>query len=127
MDHDLVVRQKMTERYLLGELDPEIRDEFEGHYFGCRECALDVHAGSLLIEESKAVLAETPQPVPTNAPVPAPGRLGWLRPVFALPVLALLLAVIGYQNLVTYPRMQMALDSPRVLPWASVNIGTYGS
>jgi len=33
MDHDAVVRQKMTERYLLGELDSETRDEFEEHFF----------------------------------------------------------------------------------------------
>jgi hypothetical protein len=36
-------------------------------------------------------------------------------------------AVIGYQNLVTYPKMQAAVNSPRVLPWASVNVGTWGS
>jgi hypothetical protein len=39
----------------------------------------------------------------------------------------LLLAVIGYQNLVTYPHLQRALNSPRVLPWALVNVGTWGS
>jgi hypothetical protein len=44
-----------------------------------------------------------------------------------VPVLAGLLAVIGYQNLVTYPRMQQALNRPQLLPWASVNVGTYGS
>ena len=31
MDHDTVVRQKLTERYLLNELDPEARDNFEEH------------------------------------------------------------------------------------------------
>src|SRR5450631_2029029 len=58
MDHDVVVRQKMTERYLLDELDPAARDEFEEHFFDCADCALDVHAGALFVEQSKVVLAE---------------------------------------------------------------------
>jgi hypothetical protein len=132
MDHDMVVRQKMTERYLLGELDPAARDEFEEHFFDCRDCALDVHAGALFVEQSKVVLAEKPELVaaglPATAPVPAkPGWLAWLRPAVVVPVMVMLLAVIGYQNLVIYPQMQQALNSPQVLPWASVNVGTYGS
>ena len=132
MDHDMVVRQKMTERYLLGELDPAARDEFEEHFFDCADCALDVHAGSLFVEQSKVVLAEKPELVaaglPATAPVPAkPGWLAWLRPAVVVPVMVMLLAVIGYQNLVIYPQMQQALNSPQVLPWASVNVGTYGS
>jgi hypothetical protein len=132
MDHDRVVRQKMTERYLLDELDPEARDEFEEHFFDCRDCALDVHAGALLVEQSKVALAETTErtsaALPVTAPIPVkPGWLAWLRPVFAVPVMALLLAVIGYQNLVTYPQLQQALNSPQVMPWAAVNVGTWGS
>lgn len=140
MDHDLVVRQQMTERYLLDELDPEARHEFEEHFFDCPDCASDVRAGALFVEHSKVALARDSAPVPgsqpASAPVPAPA--GWfaglraglrnmLRPAFAVPVMAVLLAVIGYQNLVTYPQMQQALNRPQVLPWAQVNVGTYGS
>jgi hypothetical protein len=132
MDHDMVVRQKMTERYLLDELDSEARDEFEEHFFDCRDCALDVHAGALFVEQSKAALAETTERIsaalPVTAPIPVkPGWLALLRPVFVVPVMALLLAVIGYQNLVTYPQLQQALNSPQVMPWAAVNVGTWGS
>src|SRR5205807_674085 len=132
MDHDVVVRQKMTERYLLGELDPDARDEFEEHFFDCPDCALDVRAGASFVEQSKAVFAEKSEPVsaglPVTDPIPArPGWFAWLRPAFAAPVMVLLLAVIGYQNLVTYPQMLQAVNSPRVLPWASVNVGTWGS
>src|SRR3981189_562587 len=132
MDHDMVVRQKMTERYLLNELDPGARDEFEEHFFDCKDCAFDVHAGALFVEQSKVVLADKPEPVaaglPATAAVPAKsGWLAWLRPAVAVPVMVLLLAVIGYQNLVIYPQLQQALNSPQVLPWASVNVGTYGS
>jgi hypothetical protein len=132
MDHDVVVRMKMTERYLLGELDPDARDEFEAHFFDCPDCALDVRAGASFVEQSKVVLAENAQPVSAQLPVTAPsaakpGWFTWLRPAFAIPLMVLLLAVISYQNLVTYPRMQQALNSPQVLPWASVNVGTWGS
>jgi Putative zinc-finger len=136
MDHDMVVRQKMTERYLLDELDPEARDEFEEHFFDCRDCALDVHAGALFVEQSKVALAETTERISAALPVtaPIPVKPGWLtllrpvlRPVFAVPAMAFLLAVIGYQNLVTYPQLQQALNSPQVMPWASVNVGTWGS
>ncbi len=132
MDHDLVVRQKVTEKYLLGELDPEARLEFEEHFFECPDCALDIRAGALFVEQSKIVLAEKSVPVsvglPVTVPAPAkPGWFAWLRPAFAAPVLALLLAVVGYQNLVTYPRLHQALNRPQVLPFAAVNVGTWGS
>jgi hypothetical protein len=137
MDHDAVVRQKMTERYLLNELDPAAKDEFEEHFFDCRDCALDVRAGAMFVEQSKVALAENsaersrPIPMPVS-PVPVHRR--WLarlapvlRPAFTVPIFSLLLAVIGYQNLVTYPHLQQALNTPQVLPWTSVNVGTYGS
>ncbi|HZW95438.1 MAG TPA: zf-HC2 domain-containing protein [Candidatus Eremiobacteraceae bacterium] len=132
MDHDVVVREKMTEKYLLEELDPKLKDEFEEHFFDCPECALDVRAGSEFVSGSKIVLAESPEPVLVPAAIPAPppfnrGWFAWLRPAIAAPVFALLLAVIGYQNLVTYPQLRSALTQPQVLPWASVNVGTYGA
>jgi hypothetical protein len=140
MDHDTVVRQKMTERYLLDELDARARDEFEEHYFDCTDCAADVHAGALFVEQSKIELAENPSLGVARRPVmlPGPPEPGWLaalhaglhnmlRPALVAPVMILLLAVVGYQNLVTYPHLQQALTMPQVLPWASVNVGTYGS
>lgn len=57
MDHNEAVRQKATERYLLDELDPDVRDQFEEHLFDCRDCALDVRAAAMLVEQSKVVLA----------------------------------------------------------------------
>jgi putative zinc finger protein len=129
MDHDVVVGQKMTERYLLNELDPEVRDEFEEHFFDCPVCALDVRAGAMFVEQSKVVLAE--KPIEASAPPPArvvkPGWFAWLRPAFTVPVMALLLAVIGYQNLVMNPRSAQSLKGAGVVPYALLNIGTWGS
>jgi hypothetical protein len=42
-------------------------------------------------------------------------------------VLALLLAVVGYQNLVTYPHLMQAANQPQVGPWASINVSTRGT
>src|ERR1700758_4715067 len=108
MNHELVVRQKMTERYLLDELDPQQRDEFEDHLFDCPECALDVRAGATFVEQSKAILAESaPETATVRVPVSVPVKpvwFAWLRPVFAAPALALLFVIAGYQYLVRVPR-----------------------
>jgi hypothetical protein len=132
MDHDLVVRQQMTEKYLLGELEPDARLKFEEHFFDCSECALDVRAGDLFVQQAKGVLAADTVPVSSKMPATAPvlvvrGWFAWLRPAFAGPALALLLVVVGYQNLVTYPQLQRALNRPRVPSFASLNVGTWGS
>src|ERR1039457_3729809 len=138
MDHDAVVRQNMTERYLLNELDPEARDEFEEHYFDCPDCAADVQAGALFVEqskvvlgseESKGILSERPAASPVQVPVPVPASSGWftwLRPVFAVPVLALLLAVIGYQNRAN-SHLQQVANSPQLLASAVVNVNVRGT
>jgi Putative zinc-finger len=129
MDHDLVVREKLTEKYLLNELAPAERDEFEEHYFVCTECARDIHAASEFVEHSKVVLAENDEPAFATSGArqqPSGGWFAWLRPAFAAPALALLLLVVGYQNLVTYPSLRSAVTHPHVLPWAAVTVGTWG-
>jgi hypothetical protein len=130
MDHNEAVRQKATEKYLLNELDPELRDQFEEHLFDCQDCALDVRSAAMFVEHSKIVLAEPTAPSLVREPAVArakPGWFAWFRPAFAVPVLALLLAVIGYQNFVTYPNLIQAENQPQVGPWASVNISTRGA
>jgi len=129
MDHEEAVREKATERYLLNELDPDLRDRFEEHLFDCQECALDVRAAAMFVEQSKTVLAERPQVSAVRVPVAVPARAPWwwLRPALVAPILAVLLTVILYQNLVTYPTLKEAANRPQVLPWASINISTRGT
>jgi len=130
MDHNEAVRQNATERYLLDELDPEVRDQFEEHLFECQDCALDLRAGAMFVEQTKVILAEPPavsEARVTAAATAKPGWLTWLRPAFAVPVLALLLAVIGYQNFVTYPSLVATANQPQVGPWTSVNVSTRGT
>jgi hypothetical protein len=130
MDHSEALQQRATEKYLLNELDPDLRDQFEDHLFDCQDCALDLRAAAMFVEQSKIVLAESPvtSAVSVSAAYPAKstGWFAWLRPAFAVPVMALLLAVIGYQNFVTYPKLMQAANEPQVAPWASVNVSTRG-
>jgi Putative zinc-finger len=131
MDHDVVVREKMTEKYLLEELDPELRDEFEEHYFDCPDCTRDVRAASQFVEHSRIILASEPVAAPEAANqlqrVSRTGWFAWFRPAFAVPALALLLVVVAYQNLVTLPQMTKSANQPQLLPAATLNLLTYGS
>src|ERR1700729_3257474 len=39
MDCETVARENIPERYLAGALDPQLREQWELHYFGCDHCA----------------------------------------------------------------------------------------
>lgn len=129
MDHSESIRLMAAEKYLLGELTPELQDQFEAHFFECQECALDVRAGAALVEHSKVVLAQPPLAVsPARVPVAATANwFRWFRPALIVPVLAALLILVAYQNLVTYPQLKQLASSPQILPWASINVSTRGT
>jgi len=55
MDHNEALRIQAAEKYVLGELPPPLRDEFEEHYFECEECALDVNAVAGFVDNVRAV------------------------------------------------------------------------
>jgi len=122
MNHDEAIRIMGTEQYLLNELSPELREQFEEHFFDCPECAADVRAGALFLEQTKAVFAAEAAAPRREVPAVAtakPSWWAWLRPAIAAPALALLLAIIIYQN---WPSHQ----NPQVLQAAYVNIGSRG-
>ncbi|HEY6446997.1 MAG TPA: zf-HC2 domain-containing protein [Acidobacteriaceae bacterium] len=125
MDHSEAVRMMATERYLLGELSPDLREAFEGHLFVCEECAVDVRAGAALIEGMKA---EFSAPALAGAAGRATTQrrawFAWLRPAFAVPAFAVLLLVMGYQNLTLIPSLRSAARQPRITPWATLHVGT---
>jgi hypothetical protein len=126
MDHATVIREKITEKYLLSELQPTVRDEFEEHFFDCPDCARDIRAASEFVEQSKVVLEEKVAWVPKPAPA-SQGWRAWFRPMLVVPVLAMLLAVIAYQRFVSLPQLTEAVNKPQILPAATVNLLTYGS
>ena len=59
MNHDEAIRLKAAEKYLLGELSAELRDQYEDHYFGCAECAQDIRTGAVFIDNARDVLIAT--------------------------------------------------------------------
>ena len=104
IDHEACVRQRMAERYLLGELPPAERAAFEEHYFGCEECAEEVRTGFELRENARSIFAEEARQ----------RRFAWIP----LAACLALLFVTGLQNLVVLPqlRKQIAgLHRPQVL------------
>ena len=120
MDHDLAVKSQACEKYLLGELSPDLRDAYEEHYFSCAECAAQLRMAAELIGAGQHIFAKTPDLAASAPAVREPdGWSRWLRPAFAIPVMAGLLLIVGYQNVVLIPQLQQS-QSPRVLPMFSL-------
>ncbi len=119
-----------AEKYLLDEFDPEERDAFEEHLFSCDECAQDVRAGAALMKHGREIFAqEEVAEVRAAAPARPPRRewFNWLRPAFAVPVFALMLGVVTFQNLVQFPALEhslVAMNSPAILPSADLHSGS---
>jgi Putative zinc-finger len=116
MNHDDALRMSVSEKYLLNELSPELRAEFEEHFFDCHECAMDVSAGDAFIQQATQEL---------RAPAwqPARKRNFLWSPALAWGAMAALALVIVYQNVVTFPRMKREVASvsePAVMPSISL-------
>jgi anti-sigma factor RsiW len=134
MNHDEAVQEMATERYLLDELSPELREAFEEHMFDCQECAFDVRAGNVFLTEAKvqlpAIVALAAQAEPA-LPEPRQPKKPWWSfltvPAFTVPAFATLLAVIAFQNVSTIPSLRSAATEPRMLPWSSLHMGTRGA
>lgn len=128
MDHKDALRLNATERYLLNELDPDQLDQFEEHLFDCPECALDLRAAAMFVEQGKTVLAE-PATAAREVQTTRSNKswFAWLRPVYAVPALALLLLAVGYQNLVELPVLRSKVSLPEVMPSVTMNIATRGA
>ena len=125
MEHTDAIRDFLAEKYLLGELTPEVREQFEEHIFECQECSDDVRAGASLIEHLKGVLstqASTPLAVSAKKFQPK-WTLTWMRPAFALAAVAGLLAVVGFQAFFVQPALKREIaqaDAPHILPSTSL-------
>jgi hypothetical protein len=128
MDHNEASQLMASEKYLLDELSPDEVEAFEEHLFACHQCSTDVRAGSLFLEHCKVELA-APAAVGVLAgsrDAKGLGWFSWLRPAFAVPAMAVLLLVIGYQNLVTLPQLAKTGHQPHLLPGIVVHLDTLG-
>jgi hypothetical protein len=112
MDHNEAVRLQAAEKYVLGELPQNLREDYEDHYFECAECALDLKAVAAFVDTSREVLRAQPENSTDRSSVAAGGGwFAWLRPVVAVPVFAALLLIIGYQNTVTIPQAKQGASA----------------
>jgi hypothetical protein len=129
MEHTDAIQLQAVEKYVLGELSPALRNEFEAHYFDCPECSLNVRAGVAFAAATRQYFAEVP--VPAVAPTPASaGWFAWLKPLVVVPTFAALLLLIGYQNFVSIPRLRQSnnVADVEVRPWFTlVNASVHGS
>jgi len=103
MDHNETIRLQAAVKYVLGELSPAQREEYEEHYFDCAECAVDIKALATFADTTRELLRRERE----TQWVPEPARggwLSWLQPVVAVPAMAALLLIIAYQNTVTIPQ-----------------------
>ncbi len=123
MNHQDATQSMAVEKYVLNELPPELRAEFEEHYFECTECANDLRATTAFLDAAKAEFknASVTKPLPAAA---TKKRGPWLRrPGFVMPALAACLLFIAYQNTVVVPRLHQQIaqfSAPEILPSVSL-------
>jgi hypothetical protein len=117
MEHDRAVETQAVERYLLGEMTPDEREEFEEHYFACAECARDVRAAARFRANARDILRN---PEEFSAADLEPHG-GWWRFPTLIPLAAAFAfaGIVAYQNAVTIPDLRtpqfpetLTLDGP---------------
>jgi hypothetical protein len=115
MEHTQAIQLKAAERYVLGELPSDLREQYEEHFFSCVECAEEVNLAAAFVENSRAAMGSEPVMPPVRLPVTVtqrPATSGWLgvflRPSFAVPVFAALLLLVAYQEFLVIPRWKGA-------------------
>jgi hypothetical protein len=131
MDHNEAMNSQAVEKYFLGELKGAERDAFEEHFFDCAECAADVKTTAVLVDNVREVLRAVPADA-TKAPAREPrtsAYLTWWKPAYFLAAIALLVAVVGYQNFVTIPRLREGTTTvAQALPsYSFVTAGSRGA
>jgi hypothetical protein len=104
-------------------LTPEVRDEFEEHFFDCQECATDLRATAAFMDVARREFK--------IHPVPKPGGESKGKSFFASAwpaalvwsALAASLLVIAYQNMIVFPHFRTEiseLKAPEILPAISL-------
>jgi hypothetical protein len=119
MEHTQAIQLKAAERYVLGELPSDLREQYEEHFFSCVECAEELSLAAAFVENSRAAMGSEPVMPPVRLSVPVaerPASSGWLgallRPSFAVPVFAALLLLVAYQTLLEIPRLKGSSPQP---------------
>jgi hypothetical protein len=113
MEHPQAIQLKAAERYVLGELPSDLREQYEEHFFSCVKCAEELSLAAAFVENSRAAMGSEPVMPPVRLPVreaQGPAGSGWLgaflRPSFAVPVFAALLLLVAYQTFLVIPQLK---------------------
>lgn len=121
MDHRSAIETAAVERYFLDEMPVVERSEFEEHFFECELCADAIRVMSSLEANARSEFRARGAKEGTKAPKSDVRTsslgfwekyFGWLQPAIAAPVLATLLLVVGYQNLLQ-PARRHAIAGPQ--------------
>ena len=107
MDHREATRITAVEKYLLGELPDDQRENFEEHFFSCAECSEQVRLGAMFQANARSLVQEAGslENIPFERRTP---WFGWNpAPVFGMAT-AVLAVVIGYQNFVQIPALRQS-------------------
>lgn len=119
MEHDQALTSMAAEKYILGELRDDEREQFEKHFFTCVECAQDVRDLSSVTEGARIVLSPSPRPQPSQQRASSTWLSAWRLPAWLLHpgtglgwATALVLAMFaGYQTLQVQKQRPQALAS----------------
>jgi Putative zinc-finger len=124
MDHLEALQIKASERYVLGELSPELREQFEEHYFDCPGCAEDVKATLTFVSAARKFFREEPSQATVVAKErhARPRWTSWFRPAIVVPAMAAVVLAVGYYSLPSKPQTGKVTAPGQV----SVNIPSFG-
>lgn len=127
MDHLEAVRLQAAEKYVLGELPPDLREQYEEHYFDCAECAEDVRATLVFVSAARELVREEPSlasPVPEGL-LTRPRWRGWFRPAILVPAMAAVVLTAGYYTLRSRPSIG-EITAPGLILDSSPSFGLRG-
>src|SRR5690349_4564337 len=115
MDHNRAADTQAVERYLLGDMAPVERDDFEEHYFTCEICGRQVRSAARFRANARELLREPELLEPQKERRAAWWRMPALAPMAAALLLVSVVAV--YQAGFEIPSLKRDLAT-RVLPVA---------
>jgi hypothetical protein len=107
MNHLEAVKLQAAEKYVLGELPPDLREQYEEHYFECVECAEELKATLAFVSAAREVVREEPPPVSEVQKEKAPRSrwAAWFRAAIFVPAMAALVLAVGYYSFSLRPRV----------------------
>jgi hypothetical protein len=117
MDHLEALRLQAAEKYILGELPADLREQFEEHYFDCPECASGLRALGTFVTASRLAFQgeeASLRILPISSETKRSDWFNWLRPVIALPAIGILAAIVIFQNTVTIPSVRKQAETGSV-------------